>query len=102
MWLVCSNRCGAGIFRSLQAEVDVDAAGAYESHRFLQPGFICVGCGAPALDLGQVPAEMAADAEEDVAPALLDVLCPVCETAVPVLEVEMECPNCGAYLEPVS
>lgn len=97
--LVCSRRCGGTLFRALFAEVDLDAAGDYQGHRITQPGFICLNCGAPALDLGQVPAQMDADEEEDrVPPVMADVLCPVCETMVQ-LDAGMECPNCGSPLE---
>ena len=39
-----------------------------------------------------------AEAEDDLALAPVDVLCPVCETPVSILPGE-ECPNCGAPLE---
>ena len=96
--LVCSRRCGGKLFRALFAEVDLDAAGDYQDHRITQPGFICLNCGSPAVDLGQVPAQMDADEQEDVAPVTADVLCPVCETMVQ-LDANMECPNCGSPLE---
>lgn len=99
MLLVCSRRCGGKLFRALFAEVDVDAAGEYQDHRITQPGYICLNCGSPALDLGQVPSQIEADQEEDAAPAVVaDVLCPVCETRVQ-LDANMECPNCGSPLE---
>jgi DNA-directed RNA polymerase subunit RPC12/RpoP len=98
MQLVCSHRCGGELFRALFAEVDLDASGEYQDHRIAQPGYICLNCGAPAFDLGTVAAEMEADAAEDEPPALVDILCPVCETLVQV-GGEMECPNCGAPLE---
>jgi hypothetical protein len=100
MQLACSRRCGGGLFRALFAEVDLDAAGDYQDHRVAQPGYVCLNCGAPALDLAVVPEEMAADAEEDAASIVVvtDILCPVCETMVQV-GGEMECPNCGAPLE---
>ena len=97
--LVCSRRCGGKLFRALFAEVDIDAAGEYQDHRITQPGFICLNCGAPALDLGEVPAQIEADEEEESAPPVMaDVLCPVCETMVQ-LDANMECPNCGSPLE---
>ena len=81
------------------AEVDIDSAGNYQDHRITQQGFICLNCGAPALDLSAVTEQMEADAAEEDAPvALADILCPVCETLVQV-GGEMECPNCGAPLE---
>jgi len=99
MLLVCSSRCGGRLFRALFAEVELDSGGAYLDHRVTQPGYVCLNCGAPAFDLGEVPAEMAAEAEADAtAPPLTDILCPVCETLVQV-EADMECPNCGAPLE---
>lgn len=100
MVLVCSRRCGATLFRALFAEVEVDASGVYQDHRVTQPGYVCLNCGAPAVDLGEVPAAMDADAaeEEPVAEAVTDVLCPVCETMVQ-LDANMECPNCGSPLE---
>ena len=99
MLLVCSRRCGGKLFRALFAEVEVDAAGEYQDHRITQPGYICLNCGAPALDLGQVPAQIEADEEEEPAAAVMaDVLCPVCETMVQ-LDANMECPNCGSPLE---
>jgi hypothetical protein len=99
MNLVCSRRCGGELFRGLFAEVDVDSEGAYQDHRFAHPGFICLSCGSPALDLGAVPEQMEADEAEDSAPVIVaDILCPVCETLVQV-RGEMECPNCGSPLE---
>jgi DNA-directed RNA polymerase subunit RPC12/RpoP len=99
MVLVCSRRCGGTLFRALFAEVEVDASGAYQDHRVTQPGYVCLNCGAPALDLGEVPAAMDAEAEEDQpAPVIADVLCPVCETMVQ-LDADLECPNCGSPLE---
>ena len=100
MLLVCSRRCGGTLFRALFAEVEVDAAGAYQDHRVTQPGYVCLNCGAPAIDLGEVPAAMDAEAEEEeaTAVAVAEVLCPVCETMVQ-LDANMECPNCGSPLE---
>ncbi len=99
MFLACSRRCGGSLFRALFAEVDVDAAGDYQSYRIIQQGYVCLNCGAPALDLGQVPAQIEADEQEDNAPPVTaDVLCPVCETMVQ-LDANMECPNCGSPLE---
>lgn len=99
MLLVCSRRCGGTLFRALFAEVEVDARGAYQDHRVTQPGYVCLNCGAPALDLGEVPAEMDAEADEDEPlAATTDILCPVCETMVQ-LDAAMECPNCGSPLE---
>ena len=88
------------MFRALFAEVEVDASGEYQGHRVTQPGYVCLNCGAPAVDLGEVPAAMEEQAREDeAAPAVIaDVLCPVCETRVQ-LDVNMECPNCGSPLE---
>ena len=101
VWLVCTRRCGGRLFRALSAEVDVDSSGTYQGHQILQPGFACLNCGAPALDLGDVAAAMAEDAEEEAVPVTVDVLCPLCETLVSVLPGE-ECPNCGAPLEVAS
>ena len=100
MLLVCSRRCGSSLFRALFAEVDIDASGVYQDHRVPQPGYVCLNCGAPALDLGEVPAEMEAEAREDEAAetVIADILCPVCETMVQ-LDANMECPNCGSPLE---
>jgi hypothetical protein len=98
MWLVCSQRCGGNLFRALFAEVDVDAGGEYQAHRVVQPGYLCLNCGAPAVDLGQVPEAMDADEEDEPATMAFDVLCPICETLVSVVPGE-ECPNCGAALE---
>jgi DNA-directed RNA polymerase subunit RPC12/RpoP len=100
MLLVCSRRCGGELFRALFAEVEIDAAGEYQDHRVTQPGYVCLNCGAPALDLATVPAELEAEANEDGAGvvAVTDVLCPVCETMVQ-LDANMECPNCGSPLE---
>ena len=47
MLLVCSRRCGGGLFRALFAEVELDASGAYQDHRVTQPGYVCLNCGAP-------------------------------------------------------
>jgi DNA-directed RNA polymerase subunit RPC12/RpoP len=99
MMLACSRRCGGRLFRAMFAEVELDAEGGYQDHRIVQPGYVCLNCGAPAFDLGEVPAEMQAEAEADEAqPAAADILCPVCETLVQV-DSSMECPNCGAPLE---
>ena len=99
MMLVCSRRCGGKLFRALFAEVELDAEGSYLDFRIAQPGYICLNCGAPAFDLGEVPAEMEAQAREDAPqPVAAAILCPVCETLVQVDE-GMECPNCGAPLE---
>jgi hypothetical protein len=100
MWLVCSQRCGGNLFRALFAEVDVDAGGSYQGHRVVQPGYLCLNCGAPAVDLGQVPEAMDEDEEEESVIVSMDVLCPICETLVSVVPGE-ECPNCGAALEVV-
>ena len=85
MLLRCTRRCGGNLFRVLLAEVDVDGEGEYQSHRIVEPGYVCLNCGSPAIDLAQVPEQIAADREEDVVPQVVDVLCPVC----------------GAYLEAV-
>ncbi len=101
MWLACSRNCGSRLFRALFTEVDVDAEGAYQDHRIVQPGYLCLGCGAPAFDLGEVPAERAAEeaeAELEAGPEAVDVLCPSCETLVTVVPGE-ECPACGTPLE---
>jgi DNA-directed RNA polymerase subunit RPC12/RpoP len=99
MLLVCSGKCGSKLFRALFAEVEVDASGEYQGHRVVQPGYVCLSCGAPALDLGEVRAAMDAVAQEDEASSSVaaDVLCPVCETMVQ-LDENMECPNCGSPL----
>jgi len=99
MLLVCSSRCGGELFRALFAEVEIDSSGEYQDYRVTQPGYVCLNCGSPALDLGEVPAAMEEEARDDepaVAPT--DVLCPVCETMVQ-LDANMECPNCGSPLE---
>ncbi len=99
MLLVCSRKCGGKLFRALFAEVELDSTGVYQDHRIAQPGYVCLNCGSPALDLGQVPAQIEADEMEDSAPTVMaDVLCPVCETMVQ-LDANMECPNCGSPLE---
>ena len=101
MWLACSRRCGSDLFRALFAEVELDASGGYQEYRIAQPGYICLSCGAPAFDLGEVHGQMEADAEEEareVTPPSVDVLCPVCESFVSVVAGE-DCPNCGAELE---
>ncbi|HZU18437.1 MAG TPA: hypothetical protein VFD01_17775 [Candidatus Dormibacteraeota bacterium] len=98
MWLVCTRRCGGTLFRALFAEVIVDAGGRYRDHQIVQPGYLCVSCGAPAADLSAVPESMAEDAAAESAPVAVDVLCPRCETRVTIFPGE-ECPNCGAELE---
>ena len=100
MWLVCSQRCGSKLFRALFAEVEVDAGGEYQAHRVVQPGYLCLNCGAPAVDLGSVSEAMDEEAEADVAVMSVELLCPICETKVAVVPGE-ECPNCGAALEVV-
>jgi hypothetical protein len=99
MWLVCTSRCGSRLFRALDAELVVDAAGDYQDHRMPNPSYLCLSCGAPAMDLGAVPDAIAEDEEaEDAVVMAVDVLCPMCETLVSVLPGE-ECPNCGTALE---
>jgi DNA-directed RNA polymerase subunit RPC12/RpoP len=100
MLLVCSSKCGSNLFRALFAEVEIDSTGEFQDYRLTQPGYVCLSCGAPALDLGEVPAALDAEAREDQAAAapVADVLCPVCETMVQ-LDRDMECPNCGSPLE---
>ena len=98
MLLVCSRRCGGKLFRALFAEVEIDASGEYQSHQVVQPGYICLNCGSPAVDLSEVPNAIEAEALEDEATVVTDILCPVCETMVQV-DSGMECPNCGAPLE---
>jgi DNA-directed RNA polymerase subunit RPC12/RpoP len=100
MLLVCSQKCGSKLFRAVFAEVDVDSGGEFQDYRVTQPGYVCLNCGAPAFDLGEVPAELEAEAREEEAAAMpiADVLCPVCETMV-TLDRNMECPNCGSPLE---
>jgi len=100
MYLRCSNRCGGRLFRALFAEVDIDVEGEYQGHRLLQPSYLCLNCGSPALDLGEVPGAIRAEAEEDEPPAMVEILCPVCESRV-LVGPDRECPNCGAYLEEV-
>ena len=63
MLLICPNRCGGSLFRALFAEVDIDSGGEYVEHRVTQPAYVCLNCGSPAVDLGEVPREMAAEAE---------------------------------------
>jgi rubrerythrin len=96
--LVCSHRCGSGLFRALFAEVELDASGGFQDFRIAQPGYVCLNCGAPALDLSEVRGEIEAEAEADASPQVADVLCPVCETMVQI-DASMECPNCGSPLE---
>jgi len=97
--LVCSQRCGGRLFRALFAEVEIDSTGAYQDHAVIQPGYICLNCGEPAIDLSEVPNAIEAEAEEDSTSVVVsDVLCPVCETMVQ-LDAERECPNCGSPLE---
>jgi DNA-directed RNA polymerase subunit RPC12/RpoP len=98
MLLVCSRRCGGRLFRALFAEVELDSGGVYQDHRIAQPGYICLNCGSPAVDLSEVQGEMDAEAAADEAPRGTDILCPVCETLVQV-DSGMECHNCGAPLE---
>jgi DNA-directed RNA polymerase subunit RPC12/RpoP len=100
MLLRCSNRCGGELFRALFVEVDLDAEGEYQGHLILQPSYICLNCGSPALDLGEVPAALREEAAEDEAPISAEILCPVCESRV-VVGPDRECPNCGAFLEEV-
>ena len=99
MLLVCSSRCRGKLFRALFAEVEIDASGEYLDHRLTQAGYVCLNCGAPAVDLGEVPGAMEEEARADEAStSTTDILCPVCETMVQ-LDADMECPNCGAPLE---
>lgn len=98
MLLICSNRCGGKLFRSLNVEVDIDALGNYQEHHILQPIYVCVACGSPAVDISEVPNAITEERAEDELPESFDVLCPVCETPVTV-GPDLECPNCGAELE---
>ena len=100
MLLICSQKCGSKLFRALFAEVELDSSGEFQRYRVSQPGYVCLSCGAPALDLSEVPAELEAEAraEEAEKATVADVLCPVCETMVQ-LDANMECPNCGSPLE---
>ncbi|HVD01873.1 MAG TPA: hypothetical protein VNG93_12120 [Candidatus Dormibacteraeota bacterium] len=100
MLLKCSNRCGGQLFRALFAEVDLDGEGEYQGHCVLQPSYLCLNCGSPALDLGEVPDALREEALEDEAPPSVEILCPVCESRV-VVGPNRECPNCGAFLEEV-
>src|SRR5207237_538067 len=80
------------------AWVPIDPPGQHRHLLAPQAGYVCLNCGAPAVDLGEVPAELEAEARADEATyAAADVLCPVCETMVQ-LGVDMECPNCGSPL----
>ncbi|GAC1656456.1 MAG: hypothetical protein NVS9B1_11880 [Candidatus Dormibacteraceae bacterium] len=98
MLLICSTRCGSDLFRALFAEVDLDSKGAYEDHRIVQAGYVCLNCGSPAIDIAEVPAELRAEREADEVPAPQEILCPVCESLV-MVAADRECPNCGALLE---
>src|SRR5437879_11600070 len=85
MMLACSRRCGGRLFRALFAEVELDASGEFQDFRIAQPGYICLNCGSPAFDLGELPAERMAEAQAEAAearPAAVDILCPVCEAMV--------------------
>lgn len=75
----------------------MNSEGVFLDFQAVQPGYVCLSCGAPALDVGQVPDELEAERAADEPPARLEVLCPVCETMVEVLP-DGECPNCGAPL----
>src|SRR5260370_23756193 len=81
MLLACSRRCGGKLFRALFAEVELEADGTYVDHQIAQPGYVCLNCGAPAFDLGQVPAEMTAEADEHT-PKTSDIPFPVSQTLV--------------------
>ena len=101
VWLACSQRCGSRLFRALFTEVDIDGEGTYQDHRIVQPGYLCLGCGAPAFDLGEVPGERAAEEAEleaEDSRHAVDVLCPNCETLVSIVNGE-DCPACGTPLE---
>src|SRR5690348_18429207 len=100
MQLACSRRCGGGLFRALFAELEVDASGEYQDHRVVQPGYVCLNCGAPAFDLGVVPEEVEAEAEdeEEWVAVVTDIHCAECEQMGRV-GGEVECPNCGSPLE---
>ena len=100
MYLRCSNGCGGRLFRALFAEVELDAEGEYQAHRILQPSYLCLNCGSPALDIAEVPGAIREEEAEDEHPPAVEILCPVCESRV-VVGPERECPNCGAYLEEV-
>src|SRR5258708_23414223 len=83
MLLACSRRCGGKLFRALFAEVELEADGTYVDDQIAQPGYVCLNCRAPAFDLGQVPAEMTAEADDDTPPTA-DILSSACETLVQV------------------
>src|SRR5260221_5333817 len=100
MLLMCANRCGGALFRALFAEVDLDSGGEYQHHRILQPSYICLNCGSPALDLSEVPGELRAQQEEDEPPPAVEIPSPVCESPAR-LRGDPRGPNCRALPEEV-
>src|SRR5258708_26524761 len=77
MFLVCSKRCGGKLFRELFTEVEVDASGGDQSHQIVQPGYLCLNFGSPAIDLREVPNAIPIEADEEAGPLVSDILCPL-------------------------
>ena len=97
MFLACPNRCSTNRFELWNGSVFVDALGRYLDHRAADaPLYRCSECGTPAVDLGEVPAAMAAErALQEVPPR--QYACPACETlfSAPKDQDLVVCPSCG-------
>ena len=97
MFLACPNGCASGRFELWNASVFVDTLGRYLDFKVIDaPLYRCMGCGSPALDLGEVPAAMAEER------ALLEnstreYACPGCEAlfSAPANQALVVCPSCG-------
>jgi DNA-directed RNA polymerase subunit RPC12/RpoP len=97
MFLACPNRCSTNRFELWNGSVYVDSLGRYLEHKAVDaPLYRCTECGSPAVDLGEVPAAIAADRVVQESPAR-QYACPSCETlfSAPSDQDLVVCPNCG-------
>ncbi|GAC1481664.1 MAG: hypothetical protein PVSMB9_07030 [Candidatus Dormibacteria bacterium] len=97
MFLACPNRCASNRFELWNASVFVDTLGRYLDYKVIDaPLYRCSECGSPALDLGQVPDEMAEDRARLENPER-EYACPSCEAlfSAPASQTLIVCPGCG-------
>ena len=96
MLLACPNRCSTNRFELWNASVFVDSSGRYLDYRATDaPLYRCTECGAPAVDLGEVPGAMADDRALET--PIAEYACPSCEAlfSTPVDQNPVVCPACG-------
>jgi DNA-directed RNA polymerase subunit RPC12/RpoP len=97
MFLACPNRCSANRFELWNASVFVDASGRYLDYKVVDaPLYRCSECGSPAVDLGEVAGEMAAD-RAALQSRPREYACPNCEElfSAPKDQNLVVCPSCG-------